>query len=122
MLVGPHVGLYRYVRILSVPLVVQYEYMYDLTLQDASQLTVPARLPPAMEEVHCPLPWQEWDHSLATHSDEHIRQYIMDGLCYGFQVAFNYHHQCQESLHNMSSALEHPQVIRDYLAEECSVG
>ena len=70
----------------------------------------------------CLLPWREWDCSLATHPDQCFRQYISDGLCHGFRVRFNYRHHCRKSRCNMSSALQQPQVIRDYLAQECSEG
>ena len=69
-----------------------------------------------MEEVHCPLPWWEWDRSLATDLDQHFQAYIIDGLRYGYQVGFDYQHAYQKSLQNMSSALEQPQVIWEYLS------
>ena len=96
--------------------------MDDLVLLDACRPVVPTRLPPCMEEVHCPLPWHEWDRCLATHPDQRFRRYISDGLRYGFRVGFDYHHDCRKSLRNMSSAMDQPQVIRDYLAKECSEG
>ena len=81
-----------------------YQYMSDLSRLDACRPQVPTRLLPRMEEVHCPLPWQEWDRSLA------------------FRVGFDYQHACRKSLRNMPSALEQPQVVREYLATECSEG
>ena len=75
----------------------QYEYMDDLILLDACRPVVPTRLPLCMEKVHCPLPWHEWEHCLATHLDQRFRQYISDGLHYGFRVGFNYHHNCRKS-------------------------
>ena len=83
---------------------------------------MPTRLPPRLEEVHCPLPWQEWDCSLASHPDQQFCAYIRDGLCYGFQVGYDYRHSCQKARRNMASALEQPQVIREYLGKECSEG
>ena len=75
-----------------------------------------------MEEVRSPLPWREWNQSLATHPDQHFQRYITKGLQYEFQLGFNYHNQCQPSWRNIDSALEQPRVIRDYLAMECSEG
>ena len=83
---------------------------------------MPTRLPPRLEEVHCPLPWQEWDRSLASHPDQQFRAYIRDGLRYGFRVGYDYRHSCQKARRNMASALEQPQVIREYLGKECSEG
>ena len=96
--------------------------MTDLLQLDACRPRVPTRLPPRMEEVHCPLPWREWDRSLATHPDRRFRAYIVDGLRHGFRVGFNYQQACRKSLRNMPSALEQPQVVQDYLAKECSEG
>ena len=95
--------------------------MDDLLQLDACRPMVPIHLPLGAE-VHCPLPWREWDRSLATHPDQRFRHYITEGLRYGFRVGFDYHHRCQPSRRNMASALEQPQVIRDYLAVECSEG
>lgn len=67
-----------------------YPYMNDLEGLDACCPTVPTRLSPCLEEVHTPLPWQEWDHSLASHPDQSFRAYIQDGLWYSFHVGFNY--------------------------------
>ena len=83
---------------------------------------MPTRLPPRLEEVHTPLPWREWDRSLASHPDQSFRAYIRDGLRYGFHVGFGYRCSCQKSPRNMASATEQPQVIREYLAKECSEG
>ena len=75
-----------------------------------------------MEEVHSPLPWREWDRSLALILDQRFRRYITEGLWYSFRVRFEYHHRCQTSRRNMASALEQPQVFWDCLATECSEG
>ena len=38
-----------------------YPCMTDLECLNACCLTVPTQFPPRLEEVHTPLPWQEWD-------------------------------------------------------------
>ena len=96
--------------------------MGDLQHTDACRPSVPTCLPPRLEEVHCPLPWWEWDRSLASHPDQQFRAYIREGLRSGFQVGFDYRCSCQKAQRNMASALERPQVIRDYLAMECGEG
>ena len=99
-----------------------YEYMDDLLQLEACHSVAPTHLPSSMEEVRSPLSWCEWDRSLATHPNQLFRHYITEDLQYGFRVGFDYHHRCQPSWCNMVSALEQPQVIRDYLATECSEG
>ena len=99
-----------------------YPYTNDLLQLDACRPKSPTRLPPRLEEVRSPLPWREWDRSLVAHPDQRFRAYLVDGLRYGFRVGFNYQQECRKSPQNMQSALDQPQVVRDYLATECSEG
>ena len=90
-----------------------YAYMDDLLQLDACFPMLPTRLPIGAE-VRSPLPWREWDYSLATHPDQRFWHSMTEGLRYGFCVGFDYHHRCQPSRRNMASALEQPQAIWDY--------
>ena len=56
------------------------------------------------------------------HPDQRFRAYIVDGIYYGFWVGLDYNRTCRKSHHDMSSALEKPEVVREYLAKECSEG
>lgn len=77
-------------------------------------------LPQKMKEIVTPFVWQEWDAGLANHPDQRFREYIVNG---GFTISFDdQRHACRRSGTNMFSATENPQVIRDYLVEECSEG
>lgn len=100
-----------------------YEYMDDLTQLDACRPEVPNQLPPSMNEIVTSLIWQEWNLELADHPDQKFRQYVVNGLHFGFYIGFNYaNNSCRESDAKLASVKDHPQVIRDYLAEECSLG
>ena len=57
---------------------------------DACRAAHPIRLPPSMEEIQTPLKWEEWDHSLANHTDQRFRKYIVEGIRFGFRVGFDY--------------------------------
>lgn len=96
--------------------------MDDLLQLEAGRSSVPMRLPPRMEEVNSPLQWREWDQCLAEHPDQRFRSYIVNGIRFGFRVGYTYHHSPRKSRQNMPSALQKPDVIRDYLAKECSEG
>ena len=72
--------------------------------------------------VSTPLPWQVWDQKLASHPDQEFRKYIVSGLRDGFRIGFDYPGTCQWARRNLLSAMEHPQIIRDYLAGECAAG
>jgi len=75
------------------------------------------------ERGYYPLHWQEWDRCLASHPDQCFRQYIVDGIRFGFRIGFDYgSHTCRRSPSNMLSARERPEIINEYLAQECSEG
>ena len=96
--------------------------MEELLQLDAGRTTAPSRLPWEMEEVNTPLRWQAWERSLEQHPDPRFRAYIANGIRFGFRVGYTYQHPCRTSSRNMPSALERPEVVREYLATECSEG
>lgn len=101
-----------------------YPYMEHLLEMEACQLECPVVLPQYLRQVETPLNWREWDLELATHPDQRFRAYIVDGIRKGFRVG------CtkgpagnrEKPRKNMPSAQDKPEVIDDYLAEECSRG
>jgi hypothetical protein len=58
------------------------------------------------------------------HPDQVFRKYVVDGIRHGFRVGFDYARAgpTHSSRGNMISSQEHPEVIQEYLAEECSEG
>ena len=69
-----------------------------------------------------PLCWKEWDAGLRTHPDQRFRQYIVKGIQSGFRIGFDYRNTCWSKKRNMMSAVENPQVVHNYLEEECKAG
>lgn len=102
----------------------RYQYREDLLQLDAYRPTTAVPLPWAMRQIDSPLHWQEWDRCLAAHPDQHFRRYIVEGIKCGFRIGFDYRKQADtRSLsNNMLSAREHPEVVNEYLARECSEG
>lgn len=96
--------------------------MDDLLQFEECRSATPRHLPPQMEFVTTPLNWREWDSSLASHPDQQFRAYVVNGIRFGFRIGFDYNISCGRTTRNMASTREHPQVIRDYLATECSEG
>ena len=78
-------------------------------------------MPTPMEQILTPLKWRDWDRCLMAHPDQRFRTYIAEGIWYGFRIGFNYS-SCVSSPCNMASAVKNPEVIREYLANECSEG
>ena len=76
-----------------------------------------------MEEVNTLLDWRPWDGALAEHPDPRFRWYIIEGIREdSFRIGFNHKVGVRSSPLNMGSAMEHPEVVGDYLAVECSEG
>lgn len=99
-----------------------YPYMDDLLKLDACWSPMTPGLPQTMNDIHSPLDWREWDQLLQSHPDQRFRSYIAEGLRQGFRVGFNHGSELRRASRNMPSVTAHPEVIRDYLATECSEG
>ena len=84
-----------------------------------ARVTVPAMLTtyPSL------LQWQDWDDCLANHPDRRFAAYITNGIREGFRIGYDYQsNKCKKATGNMRSAADHPEVIREYIAKECSEG
>ena len=79
--------------------------------------------PPQLLPVITPLQWMTWAKVLESHPDRDFSAYIVEGLRDGFRLGFNYaSHTCTSAKRNMLSALQHPEVIDEYLKEETRLG
>ena len=48
-------------------------------------------------------------------------EYVVQGIQNGFRIGFDYRSARMKKVSsNMRSALEHPEVVQDYLAKECA--
>ena len=84
-----------------------------------ARVTVPAML----TTYPSPLQWQDWDDCLANHPDRRFAAYITNGIREGFRIGYDYQsNKCKKATGNMRSAADHPEVIREYIAKECSEG
>ena len=103
---------------------VAYQYMDDLHQWDLCRARHPVQLPRAMNGIDTPLNWREWDRCLQSHPDQRFQQYLVEGIRDGFRVGFDYRHAraLRSSRNNLPSVGEHPQVVNEYLAKECSEG
>ena len=55
------------------------------------------------------------------HPDRELVANLVEGVQEGFRVGFDYSKcTCKSAIGNTKSALEHPEVVSNYLAEECS--
>lgn len=76
-------------------------------------------LPGKLEEITCPLITQVWEQELKGYPDKQFAQYILAGIKNGFRIGFNYTAvKLTDSSNNMLSAIEHPEVVDEYLDAE----
>ena len=103
---------------------IEYRYTQDLLFFDGCRASTLVKLPPALETINSPLDWAQWESCLVGHPDRAYREYLVNGIREGFRVGYDYSGglAIRSSSSNMLSAREKPEVIREYLAKECSEG
>lgn len=75
-------------------------------------------LPEALLEITTPLRGSVWEQELAAHPDTQFAGYVTNGIKHGFRVGFDYTRTLASTRSNMKSALEHPEVVSEYLQRE----
>ena len=83
--------------------------------------TTPVCLPAALLEITTPLISKVWEHELATHPDQSFASYVVNGIKQGFRVGYDHSRTRASSESNMASAIEHPDVVSDYLQQQVSL-
>ena len=63
-----------------------------------------------------------WKESLAGHPDQCFAAYIIQGISMGFRIGCDPGVPLRGSSHNLPGALEHKEVVTEYLKKECSLG
>ena len=77
------------------------------------------RVPPEATAITTPLQPKEWQRSLSAHPDTSLVTFFILGLTDGFKIGFNNPTFKLRSAHiNLAGALQHPQVVDDYLKAE----
>ena len=100
-----------------------YRYSADLVALDQCHTVKPIRLPYGLDHIVTPLLWQSWQASLADHPDRASINWLIAGIRDGFRIGYDYTRgKPKSSQRNLISALERPQVIREYLAKERAEG
>lgn len=59
-----------------------------------------------------------WESALKDHPNPQFALYITQGIKHGFRVGFDRECHLSNCSSNMISALEHPQVVNDYVEQE----
>ena len=80
-----------------------------------------ARAPMArsgLQAVITPLVLPHWESLLADHPDKNYVGYLLKGIKEGFRIGFNRQVKLASARKNMLSAVEHPEVVDEYLLKE----
>ena len=98
--------------------------MEDLwTLSSRIPLSSTTSPPKDWYTINTPLKIDEWWQQLREHSDPDFVAYILRGITEGFWIGFNNQdYTCESAKRNMKSAVDNPQVVREYLALESKLG
>ena len=85
---------------------------------------LPRSLPtnPIFASISTPLRLEAWRKHLANHPDQDFAQFIVRGIREGFPIGVDPTASFVSARRNMSSALENPQVIEEYLSKEVTAG
>ena len=77
----------------------------------------------SLSDIVTPLKLASWATELSAYPDEQFKHFILYGIEHGFRIGFDYaNHKLTAKGNNMSSALEHPEIVDDYLATEKALG
>ena len=93
-------------------------YITQLESLQACKPTRPVCLPAALVEITTPLISAVWETELANHPDQSFAAYVVSGIKSGFRVGYDRSKNLSSCTTNMVSALEHPDVVSDYLKQE----
>lgn len=76
-------------------------------------------VPPEAAVVTTPLRPHNWLELLSTFPNQDLKEFFINGLLHGFKIGFkNPLSQLRSSKKNLLGALQHPQVVDDYLQAE----
>ena len=96
-----------------------YPYTADLLCLDLCRPPGP-RVHPLLRPVYSPLDPTAWSVALHPHPDKAFVRFLLKGLREGFRIGFHRPAPLQSAPCNMRSALQHPDVVQEYLERECA--
>lgn len=81
------------------------------------------QVPDSACAVHTPLICTAWSQALARHPNQTLVQFLLRGITEGFRIGHrrSIGHDLKSSRKNLEGAIQHPQVVNDYLEKERSL-
>ena len=81
------------------------------------------RVPPEATTITSPLVAKSWETLLVNHPIKQLKEFFINGISQGFRIGFKYPLQPLISARkNLNCALQHPDTVEEYLADEISQG
>ena len=69
--------------------------------------------------IHTPLIIHKWQEALVKHSHQPLVAFFLMEISQGFTIGFNHSpDKLKSARRNLTGALQHPQVVEEYLATE----
>ena len=76
-------------------------------------------VPPQASRIHTPLIINKWQEALVNHPHHLLVDFFLTGISQGFIIGFNHPaDKLKSARRNLTGALQHPQVVEEYLATE----
>ena len=76
-------------------------------------------VPPQASRIHTPLIISKWQEALLNHPHHLLVDFFLTGISQGFRIGFNHPaDKLKSARRNLTGALQHPQVVEEYLATE----
>ena len=84
---------------------------------------LPSTIPFTASTIHTPLCASAWQSMLRSHPDNHLVQFLLEGICKGFRIGFTKPpSSLRAARSNLEGARVHPDIDNDYLSTEISLG
>ena len=85
----------------------------------ARQGIISVKVPQEACAITTPLVFTAWRHLLIAHPNRDLTHFFLQGIAAGFRIGYNPPSESlKPSKRNMQSALQHPEVVDEYLAKE----
>ncbi|XP_065884002.1 uncharacterized protein [Dysidea avara] len=81
------------------------------------------KVPPVATVVTSPLDVSRWKEALSDHPNKPLTDFFLSGVTQGFRIGFKQQlHPMKSAKRNLCCALQHPNTVEKYLAEEIALG
>lgn len=97
-----------------------YQYTEDLYRLESARPSETPQIKSYLQAVSSPLRdhLPAWSCYLADHPDSRFRDYMLNGIQYGFRIGFDYSAPLRSARQNMLLATNHPEAIDEYIKGE----